>query len=768
MSSSVPRAPVAVTCAWSRRLRCRYSVISRARFSLSTTASRSPGSGTPSRPRISTGVDGPAASTGWPRSLSSARARPHWAPATTRSPTFSVPRWTSTVATTPRPRSSLASMIVPCASRSGVGAHVEQLGLQLHRLDQLVEVGVLGGADRDAQHVAAEILEHDVVAEQLLLDPIRVGVGLVDLVDRHDHRHLGRLGVADRLDRLRHDAVVGRHHQDDDVGDRGAARAHRGERGVARRVDEGHRPAGADVDLVGADMLGDAAGLLGRDVGRAQRVQQRGLAVVDVAHDGHDRRARLQVLLDVGDALEALLDVGLADALHLVPELGHHQLGGIRVEALVDRGQDAVLHQHLDHLGATDRHAGGEILDGDGLGQDDLADDELGRTRGLTPLALALAAQGREAGAAALDQLRVAAQHQAVEPLGHGRRVAIGAARRRPLLDLAAARLAAVVARPRPAAARGAPAGARPRAPPPRPHRAAAGAARSSAGRGTTARLALLLAPLLVRQQLGGELLGLAAGLLLLAAARLLVGLALGRGFFLGAAARRLLGGAARILDRARARLLLGLAGRAERPQADRLLLLGQRLEHHRPPAGAIGVGARIGRAAVRRARPRARRHAAAAPAGARSCSDLAAAAAARSCSARPRRRRSGHVGTRPRRRRCRRRRPAAVPSGRQAAAASDLRDRSGRDGLGTAAGSGLGAILASTGGAAARLGSPRLDDAVATGCRTAGRGGATGRAPRRPGRRGGADGVGEACASAPPGCGSSSPRPRRPCCGRG
>ena len=153
----------------------------------------------------------------------------------------------------------------------------------------------------------------------------------------------------------------------------------------------------------------------------------------------------LQVLLDVGDAFEALLDVGLADALHLVPELGHHELGRIRVQALVDRGQDAVLHQHLDHLGAADRHAGGEVLDGDGLGQDDLADDELGRTRGLAALALALAAQGREAGTAALDQLRVAAQHQAVEPLGHGRRIAIGPAGCRPLLHLAATRLAAIV-----------------------------------------------------------------------------------------------------------------------------------------------------------------------------------------------------------------------------------------------------------------------------------------------------------------------------------
>jgi hypothetical protein len=62
--------------------------------------------------------------------------------------------------------------------------------------------------------------------------------GLVDLVDRDDHRHSGRLGVVDRLDRLRTKAVIGRDHQNDDVGDVGAAGAHLGERLVARRVEE--------------------------------------------------------------------------------------------------------------------------------------------------------------------------------------------------------------------------------------------------------------------------------------------------------------------------------------------------------------------------------------------------------------------------------------------------------------------------------------------------------------------------------------------------
>ena len=55
-----------------------------------------------------------------PVSETSARTRPHSAPATTMSPTRSVPRCTSTVATGPRPRSSLASITVPSAGRFGL------------------------------------------------------------------------------------------------------------------------------------------------------------------------------------------------------------------------------------------------------------------------------------------------------------------------------------------------------------------------------------------------------------------------------------------------------------------------------------------------------------------------------------------------------------------------------------------------------------------------------------------------------------------------
>ena len=128
----------------------------------------------------------------------------------------------------------------------------------------------------------------------------RVGAFLVDLVDRHHDRHVGRLRVVDGLHRLRHDAVVGGDHQDRDVGGLRAAGTHGGERLVTRGVDEGDQPLVAveiDRDLVGTDVLGDAAGLALADVGLADGVQQSGLAVVDVTHDGHHRRTGLEVVL---------------------------------------------------------------------------------------------------------------------------------------------------------------------------------------------------------------------------------------------------------------------------------------------------------------------------------------------------------------------------------------------------------------------------------------------------------------------------------------
>ena len=188
----------------------------------------------------------------------------------------------------------------------------------------VVEALVGLGADVDELDVAAPLGRLQAVLGHLGAHALGLRALLVDLVDRDDDRHFGGLGVVDRLLGLRLDAVVGGDHDHREVGHARAAGAHRGERLVAGRVEEGDLLA-AVAHLVGADVLGDAAGLAGDDLGLADRVQQRGLAVVDVAHDRDHRRTLDQVLLGV---LEDRLDldvVGGVDDLDLLVELvGEH------------------------------------------------------------------------------------------------------------------------------------------------------------------------------------------------------------------------------------------------------------------------------------------------------------------------------------------------------------------------------------------------------------------------------------------------------------
>ena len=120
ISVNVPRVAERLAACFSRSLRWRNSVTSRARASFSTTTKFSPAPGTPERPSSSTGLEGPASLTCWPLSLTTARTRPHSAPATTISPWRNVPFCTSTVAKGPRPRSSLDSITVPSAARFGL------------------------------------------------------------------------------------------------------------------------------------------------------------------------------------------------------------------------------------------------------------------------------------------------------------------------------------------------------------------------------------------------------------------------------------------------------------------------------------------------------------------------------------------------------------------------------------------------------------------------------------------------------------------------
>ena len=215
---------------------------------------------------------------------------------------------------------------------------------------------------------------------QLLLDlhAVRLRLGLIDLVHRHDDRHVRRLRVVDRLQRLRHHAVVRSHYDHDDVGDLGAACTHAG-KGLVTRCIEEHNLASKrrrirlrDLHLVRADVLRNATGLARRHIRRTDRVQQRSLAVVDVAHDRHDWRARnlhhaRRVFQEALDRLVLQL-LFHADHGRVRAKLPRHVLHQVRIQRLVHRHEHALHQQRRNQVLAAHIQLLGQVLHADAFG----------------------------------------------------------------------------------------------------------------------------------------------------------------------------------------------------------------------------------------------------------------------------------------------------------------------------------------------------------------------------------------------------------------
>src|SRR5580700_1978781 len=155
-----------------------------------------------------------------------------------------------------------------------------------------------------------------------------------------------------------------------------APRAHGGKSGMTGSVEEGDDSL-TGLDVIGTDVLGDAARLARRHLGAADVVQERGLAVIDVAHDGDHRRTRLELGFGLGP-LQVHLDLVFLEHLGRMAELLDHQHRGVLVDRLVDGGHDTHVHEHLDHLGRLDGHLLRELRHRDGLADADFAHHRCG------------------------------------------------------------------------------------------------------------------------------------------------------------------------------------------------------------------------------------------------------------------------------------------------------------------------------------------------------------------------------------------------------
>ena len=121
-------------------------------------------------------------------------------------------------------------------------------------------------------------------------------------------------------------------------------------------------------------MLGDAAGLAARPHWSARMASSSDVLPwstwpMMVTTGGRG----CSVVRVVGDVEQAFLDVGFGDALDRVAEFLGDELGGVGVDHVGDLRHLALLHQQLDDVDGALRHAVGEFLDGDRLGDGDFA-----------------------------------------------------------------------------------------------------------------------------------------------------------------------------------------------------------------------------------------------------------------------------------------------------------------------------------------------------------------------------------------------------------
>ena len=315
---------------------------------------------------ISTGMDGPASLVGLLFSSSIARTRPYALPASTTSPRLSVPLVTRMVAIGPLPLSSWASTTVPLAGAS-TGAFSSSTSACSSTCSSSSSTPVPILADTGTKGESPPYSSGktcSATSSCLTRSGLASGLSILLIATTMGTPAASR---ARSLLGLGHHAVVGGHHRDDDVGCLGTARTHGGERPWPGCPEGDHATLGLDV--VGTDMLRNAAGFARSHLGAADVVQQRGLAVVDVTHHGHHRRTRqlLGVGMLLADVQQGFRIVQLGGE-RLVAHFFHHDHGGFPVQHLVDGHHLAELHHLLDDLGCLDGHLVRRVGHRDSLG----------------------------------------------------------------------------------------------------------------------------------------------------------------------------------------------------------------------------------------------------------------------------------------------------------------------------------------------------------------------------------------------------------------
>ena len=188
---------------------------------------------------------------------------------------------------------------------------------------------------------------------QILLYFVRISSRFVDFVDRYDDRNPCRFGVADGFYGLRLNAVISRNDENRDIGYMSSSGAHSGKGFVSRSIQE-YDLLSVDSHLGSADMLRNSTRLRSRHVGLSYGVKQGSLSVVDVTHDGNNRRSRAQILFVILEKFKSFFFqffFHVSDG-NLNTQLLRQNHNRIFIDVLIDIGHNTQFHQCHDDLGS--------------------------------------------------------------------------------------------------------------------------------------------------------------------------------------------------------------------------------------------------------------------------------------------------------------------------------------------------------------------------------------------------------------------------------
>src|SRR5690606_37653099 len=145
------------------------------------------------------------------------------------------------------------------------------------------------------------------------------------------------------------------HDEDCDIGGLRSTSTHGREGGVARSIDEGDLLS-VLFDLIGSDVLCDTTGFTSNDIGVAECVKKRRLAVVDVTHDRHNRWSGNLLAFVIDNVEDTFFNVGFGNALDGMAKFDSDKLRKVCVDDVARLHHLTFLHQELDDINSPFGH----------------------------------------------------------------------------------------------------------------------------------------------------------------------------------------------------------------------------------------------------------------------------------------------------------------------------------------------------------------------------------------------------------------------------